>query len=225
MLAAGQQTSPPANAALDQLCRTYWPPLFAYARRQGHGPHDAQDLTQGFFAYVLEKRYMELADRQKGKFRSFLLLAFKYFLGDERDRANAVKRGGGQVVLSLDEQMAEDMLPLAAGSDLSPEKEFEKNWAITLLRQALARLREESERAGKGPIFNKLKPFLEGEAKSGDYASVAAQLGMSPNGVAVGVHRLRQRYRELVRSEIAQTVATPEELEDEYRHLFSALAQ
>ncbi len=223
VLAAGKESSPPANAALEQLCRTYWPPLYAYVRRRGYTAHDAQDLTQGFFAVLLEKNYVGLASRDKGRFRSFLLAALNHFLGDEADRTNAAKRGGGTPHISLDEQVGEDLVSFEPASDLTPEKEFQKNWVITLLRQGLERLHEESRASGKDTIFEALKPFLEGEASSGEYAGVAVQLGMTANGVAVAVHRLRLRYRELVRAEIAQTVATPEDLEDEIRHLFAAL--
>lgn len=223
VLAAGKASSPPADAALEQLCRKYWLPLYAYVRRRGYSHHDAQDLTQGFFAVLLEKNYLGLASRDKGRFRSFLLTALNHFLGDEADRAHAAKRGGGVTIISLDEQVGEDLLSIEPSSELAPEKEFQKNWAITLLRQGLERLREESRASGKAGIFDTLKPFLEGEASSGEYGAVAVPLGMTANGVAVAVHRLRQRYRELVRAEIAQTVATPEELEDEIRHLFAAL--
>ena len=221
---AAGETSSASHAALEQLCRVYWPPLYAYIRRQGYPVHDAQDLVQGFFALLLEKNFVGMADREKGKFRSFLLTALNRFLNGERDRTNAAKRGGGKVLISLDEQTGEGLLVLEPASDSTPEKEFEKNWAITLLRQALARLREESLAAGKAAVFDQLKPFLEGEARSGQYAAAAARLRMSVNGVAVTVHRLRQRYRELVRAEIANTVAGPEELEDELQHLFAALS-
>src|SRR5947208_12240797 len=225
VLAAGESASPEAEAALQKLCRTYWYPLYAYVRRRGHSPHDAQDLTQGFFARLLEKNWVGAADREKGKFRSFLLSVLNHYLGDERDRANAAKRGGGQVLISLDEQTAENLLSQEPASYLSPEKEFEKRWAAALLQQAMTRLREEFETAGKGRTFDQLKLFLEGEASSGDYGAMAAGLGMSANAIAVAVHRLRQRYRELVRIEVANTVGSPDEVEEEMRHLFSVLAQ
>jgi RNA polymerase sigma-70 factor (ECF subfamily) len=224
VLAAGQTASPQAEAALEKLCGAYWYPLYAYVRRQGHSPHDAQDLTQGFFAVLLEKNYVELADRAKGKFRSFLLTALNHFLGDHRDRANALKRGGGKVIISLEEQTAEGRWSLEPATDLSPEKEYEKLWAVTVLQQALIHLRDEADKAGRDELFEELKSFLEGEARPGDYAAVGAKLGMTANSVAVAVHRLRQRYRELVRAEIANTVASAEEIEDELRHLFAVLA-
>ncbi len=224
MLAAGQSGSAEADAALEKLCRTYWQPLYLYIRRQGHNPADAQDLTQGFFCALCEKNYAGMADREKGRFRSFLLAILNRFLGDARDRTNAIKRGGGKTFISLDEQTGEELPALEPASDLTPEKEFQRNWAITLLRQALTALREESSATGKGAIFEELKPFLEGEARPGEYTAAGARLGMTANSVAVTVHRLRQRYRELVRAEIANTVAAPEEVDDELRHLFSVLS-
>ena len=224
ILTAGQNESQEADAALEKLCRTYWYPLYAFIRRQGHSPHDAQDLTQGFFALLLEKDFVTLADREKGKFRSFLLTALNHYLGDQRDRANAIKRGGGKVMVSLEEQTAEGRWSQEPATNLSPEMEYEKLWAVTVLQQALIHLRDESDKAGRDQTFEELKPFLEGEARPGDYAAVAAKLGMTANSVAVAVHRLRQRYRELVRAEIAHTVASAEEIEEELRHLFAVLA-
>src|SRR5713101_2250946 len=150
VLAASQTESPQAEAALEKLCRTYWYPLYAYVRRQGHSPHDAQDLTQGFFARLLEKNWVGAADREKGKFRSFLLSLLNHYLTDERDRANAAKRGGGKVMISLDEQTAEKLFSGEPASCLSPEREFERRWATALLQQAMTRLREEFETTGKG---------------------------------------------------------------------------
>lgn len=223
-MTAGENGSPQAEAALEKLCRTYWYPLYAYVRRQGHGPHDAQDLTQGFFARLLEKNYLGAVEREKGKFRSFLLAALNHFLANERDRVNAAKRGGGKALVSLDDT-AENLFSLEPVSNLSPEMTFEKRWATTLLEQAFTRVREEFVAAGKAPMFDRLKIFLADEANPGDYAAVAAELGLTANTVAVSVHRLRQRYRELVRSEIANTVASPNEIEDEMRHLFTVLGQ
>jgi len=225
VLAAGESASPEAEAALEKLCRTYWYPLYAYVRRCGHSPHDAQDLTQGFFARLLEKNWVGAADREKGRFRSFLLSLLNHYLGDERDRANAAKRGGGKVLISLDEQTAENLFSQEPASWLPPQMEFERRWAAALLKQAMTRLREEFETTGKGRTFDQLKLFLEGEASSGDYAAMAAGLGMSANAIAVSVHRLRQRYRQLVRIEVANTVGSPDEVEEEMRHLFSVLAQ
>jgi RNA polymerase sigma-70 factor (ECF subfamily) len=225
ILTAGRSDSPQAEAALEKLCRTYWYPLYAYVRRQGFAADDAQDLTQEFFARLLEKNYLGSVERQKGKFRSFLLASLNHFLSNERDRARAAKRGGGKAPISLDELAAEDLFSQEPVSTLSPEKSFEKRWAITLLDQALARVREESESSGKGRLFDRLKVFLAGEAGPRDYAAVAPDLGMTPNAIAVTVHRMRNSYREMVRREIANTVSSPDEIEDEMRHLFSALAE
>ena len=224
VLTARQGASPEADAALERLCRAYWYPLYAYVR-QGHSPHDAQDLTQEFFARLLEKNYLASVDREKGKFRSFLLASLNHFLANERDRANAAKRGGGRVLISLDETVAEDLYRLEPSSNLSPEKDFEKRWAVALLDQAFVKVRDEFVAAGKGQIFERLKMFLADATGCGDYAALTAELGMSANAIAVVVRRMRQRYRELVRAEIANTVASPDEIDDEMGHLFAVLAQ
>jgi RNA polymerase sigma-70 factor (ECF subfamily) len=223
VLAARGSKSAEAEVALEQLCRVYWYPLYAYVRRQGNSPHDAQDLTQEFFARLLEKNYLNSVEREKGKFRSFLLASLNHFLSNQRDRAAAAKRGGGQTPISLDERTAEERYSLEPATTVSPEDAFEKRWAITLLEQALERVRAEFVANGKGELFEHLKTFLAEGTGSGESKSVAAQLGMTPNGVAVAVHRLRKTYREAVRAEIAQTVASPDQIEDEMRHLFAAL--
>jgi DNA-directed RNA polymerase specialized sigma24 family protein len=224
VLAAGQDSSAEAAAALESLCRTYWYPLYAYVRRQGYSPHDAQDLTQEFFARLLDKKYLASVEREKGKFRSFLLASLNHFLANERDRMNAAKRGGGKVPISLDETVAEGLYREEPASNLSPEKDFEKRWAIALLDQAFAKVRNEFVIAGKGRIFERLKMFLADGTGSGDYAALTVELGMSANTIAAAVRRMRQRYRELVRAEIANTVASPKEIEDEMHHLFAVLA-
>jgi RNA polymerase sigma-70 factor (ECF subfamily) len=215
---------PEAGVALEKLCRTYWPPLYSFARRQGHQPHDAQDLTQEFFARLLEKDYLASVERERGKFRSFLLAAFKHFLSHQRERANAAKRGGGHQFLSLDETVAEAAYSLDSGRQSSPEAAFERHWAITLLEKAFARVREDFVAAGKEPMFDHLKPFLEG-ATAGDYAAVAAKLNLTTNAIAVAAHRLRQKFRDAVRLEVANTVSSPDQIEEEMRHLFAALKQ
>ncbi len=223
VLAARQNSSPAGGAALEQLCRTYWYPLYAYIRRQGYSPDDAQDLTQGFFARLLERNYLASVGPEKGKFRSFLLASLNHFLCDEHDRANAAKRGGGELPISL--EMAENLLAAEPTSGLPPDKEFEKRWATVLLQETFGRLKAEFEQSGRGATFERLKPFLEQGVGRGAYLEVADELKMSANAVAAAVRRLRQRYRELVRAEIANTVATPEEVEEELRYLFAVLAQ
>jgi len=223
LAAAGQSGSPESAAALERLCRTYWYPLYAYVRRQGHGHHDAQDSIQEFFARFLEKNYLGAVGREKGKFRSFLLAALNHFLGDERDRENAAKRGGGKIPISLDEENAESLYLLDQGSAAPPELVFEQRWAITVLEQGFSRLRDEFVVAGKADYFEQLKSFLTEGANAGDYARAGARLQMTGGAVAVAVHRLRQRYGELVRAEVANTVASPDEIEDEMRHLFAVL--
>jgi RNA polymerase sigma-70 factor (ECF subfamily) len=224
VLMAGRGPAPGADAALERLCRTYWYPLYAYVRRRGNGPEDAQDLTQEFFARLLERNYLGEVGPEKGKFRSFLLAALNHFLANEYDRARALKRGGGKAPISLDAETAEGLFLLEPATNLTPEKIFEKRWATTLLDQAFRRLRDDYTRTGKEEMFSELKAFLTEGAASGDYAPVAARLRIPPGAVAVAVHRLRQRYRELVRAEVADTVASPGEMEAEMRHLFAVLA-
>jgi len=215
--------SPQATDALEKLCRTYWLPLYSYIRRQGYGPHDAQDFTQGFFARLLRANSFADVSRDKGKFRSFLLAALNHFLSDERDRARAEKRGGGQPVISLDETEAEQRYLQLPVMDLTPEKVFDRRWALTVLEQALERVREEYQSSGRQPLFEGLRGFLSAEAGPGDYNALAPKLGMSPGAVGVAVHRLRQRYRECIRLELGQTVASPADLDDEMNYLFAAI--
>jgi RNA polymerase sigma-70 factor (ECF subfamily) len=223
VVAAGQGDSPEAKAALATLCEIYWYPLYAYVRRHGHGPDEAQDLTQEFFARLLEKDYLQDADRQRGKFRSFLLTAFKHFLSKERDRANALKRGGGRPTLSLDLQAGEQRYRREPADHVTPETIYERRWALTLLDQVIARLRQEFAAAGKGPFFERLKVFLTGEKGPEPYARLAADLDMTEGALKVAIHRMRRRYRELLHAEIGQTVDTPAEVEEELRHLFEAI--
>ena len=215
--------SPDALDALEKLCRAYWYPLYAYARRNGSSPHDAQDLTQGFFAQLLEKNYLAQVGREKGRFRSFMLAAFKHFLSDQHDRATAAKRGGNQKIISLDDD-AEDRYGHEPATDLSPEKVFERQWALTLLERALTRLREEFTVKDKAETFEAIKEFLNGEAEAGGYEQAAQQLGIATGTLTVMVHRLRKRYRELVRGEIAQTVQSASEVDEEMRQLLAAMS-
>jgi RNA polymerase sigma factor (sigma-70 family) len=223
VVAAAQRDAPDSEAALASLCELYWYPLYAYARRRLPTIEDAQDLTQDFFVRLQERDYLQQADRQRGRFRSFLLTAFNHFLANERERANARKRGGGRKPLPLDFQSGESRFQREPSHDATAEALYERGWALTLLQQALARLREEQTRAGKALLFESLKETLTGEDTTRPYAEVAAELGLSTEAIKVTVHRLRRRYGELLRAEIAQTVTTTEEIEDELRDLFAAV--
>jgi len=223
VLLAGQNDSPQAAEALEKLCRTYWYPLYAYVRRKGHNAADAQDLTQGFFYHLLKKNYLARADPGKGRFRDFLLTGLRHFLINEWDRAQAQKAGAGQIPISLDAKTAETWYGQEPATETTPETLYEKRWALTLLEQALTRLRDEQVAEGKGRQFELLKPFLSSGTKGGAYDRVAKELGTTRNAVAMAVTRLRKRYRELVQEEIAHTVAKPEEVEEERRWLFKVL--
>jgi RNA polymerase sigma-70 factor (ECF subfamily) len=222
--AAGNRDSPESAEALATLCRLYWYPIYAYARRRLPMPEDAQDLTQEFFARLLEKEYLRQADPQRGRFRSFLLTAFKHFLAKERERANAQKRGGGRSPFPLDFQMGEHRYQREPSHTATAELLYERRWALTLLEQALAWLREELTQAGKARVFEALKATLTGEDVARPYAELAAELNLSAAAVKVTVHRLRRRYAELLRAAINQTVTTDAEIEDELRNLFAAVA-
>jgi RNA polymerase sigma factor (sigma-70 family) len=224
VLSAGDQPSPQATDALEKLCRAYWPPIYAFVRRQGHGSHDAQDLTQEFFARLLEKKTLAVADPARGRFRSFLLSSLKHFLANEWDKARAQKRGGGQNLIPMNVATIETSCGIEPADPATADKAFERRWALTLLDQVLQRLRAEYVRDGKENLFEQLKPTLTEVSRSVRYAEIAARLGTSEGAVKVAVHRLRQRYREVLRAEIADTVANPGEVEDEIRSLFAALA-
>jgi len=225
VLAAKQGDASTAAAALENLCRNYWYPLYAFLRREGRSPHDAQDLTQEFFARLLRRDFLKNIGPQKGKFRSFLMASLKHFLCDEWDKARAEKRGGGQTFISLDDHNAEELYLLEPDGSASAEQIFEQRWALTLLAKALAGLREEFATAGKGGEFERLKVFLSTPTSDGAYDGVAADLGWAVDAVGVKVHRLRQRYGELIRAEIAQTVADPADIEVELRHVFDAVGR
>jgi RNA polymerase sigma factor (sigma-70 family) len=225
VLAARDGDSARARAALEALCRAYWYPLYAFVRRMGQSPPDAEDSVQGFFALCLEKNYLAAAEEAKGRFRSFLLLALKRFLAKERDKSRARKRGGGQKPIALDGLTAEQRYALEPAEYLSADKLFERRWALTLLEQVLSRLRHEHAAAGQREAFEQLKEFLLAGGRGTPYAELAARLGTSEGAVKVAVHRLRQRYRELLQEEIAHTVASPEEAEQERRYLLSVLSR
>jgi RNA polymerase sigma factor (sigma-70 family) len=224
VLTAGRGSSPQADVALEELCRTYWYPLYAFARRQGHSHEDAQDLTQGFFARLLEKNYLEGVTSDKGKFRSFLLMAVKRFMANEWDRANRQKRGGGVAPLSLDWQDAHTRYQINPADNVSPDKLFDRAWAVTLLERVITRLRDENSGEGKAKLYEQLKPFLMVGKGDIPYAQAAAALGLTEGAVRVAVHRFRRRYRELLREEIMQTLSDPAQADEEMQALFSALA-
>jgi RNA polymerase sigma-70 factor (ECF subfamily) len=223
VLTARDEQSPHAAAALERLCRCYWPPIYAFIRRRGHGPYDAQDLTQEFFSRLLVKGYLEAADASKGRFRTLLLTAVTRFLVNERERALAQKRGGGAVHFSIEAEAEEGGAFTNPADPATPETIYERRWAETVLAAVLSRLRAEFEIAGELARFEVLKPFLAAEKNPPSGAAVAAQLGVSESTVYSAAHRLRRRYGELLREEIAQTVARPEEIEEELRYLARVL--
>jgi RNA polymerase sigma-70 factor (ECF subfamily) len=224
VLAAGAEGSSRAAEAMEQLCRAYWYPLYAFVRQHGRTPHDAQDLTQEFFAELLRRRDLSAVGREKGKFRSFLLASLQHFLANERKKATRLKRGGGKIVVSIDAAAAENRYAGELSHDLAADKLFERRWAMALLEQAIEQLRQEFVKAGKLPLFERLKIYLTGDKNGPPYAQVAASLGLSEAAVKMAVSRLRRRYREVLRGQIGQTVASADEIEDEIRHLFTALA-
>ena len=224
MLAARDAASPEADAALAELCRTYWYPLYAFVRRKGHSPHDAQDLTQAFFARLLEKNYVAQADRERGRFRTYLLAALTHFLTDEWDKARRLKRGGDREIISFDAASAEERYRLEPIDQLDAAKLYERRWVTTLFDKVLARLEQEFRDSGKGELFDQLKGSLLAEERGLSYAQVGARLSLTESAVKQAVHRMRRRYRELFREEIAQTVAGPGEVEYELKHLFAVLS-
>jgi RNA polymerase sigma factor (sigma-70 family) len=224
VLAAGRSDSTRAVAAMENLFKTYWYPLYAFVRRLGHSPQDAEDLVQSFFTRCLRKNYWVSADRNKGRFRSFLLIVLKRFLANEWDKARALKRGGGENPLALDSLTAEERYALEPADVLSPDKLYDRRWALTLLEHVLGRLEKEQQQSGNGAAFAELKPFLTGQG--GDsYTQVAERLGSNDGAVKVTVHRLRKRYRALLEEEIANTVSSPEEVQEERRFLLSVVSQ
>lgn len=223
VLAASIDPGMDARNALEQLCQIYWRPVYAFIRRRGYDPDRAQDLTQGFFALLLQKNYLRDADRQRGRFRSFLLTAVKHFLANEWDRNNALKRGGGRTIISIDPLEAEAWYGPAAIDHATPEAVFERRWAVSLLDHVMAALRAEFAAAGKSEEFNGLVVLLHRDPDAVSYEALADKLGVSPGALRVSAYRLRQRYRKLLRSEIAETVSTSEETDDEIRFLMSVV--
>jgi RNA polymerase sigma-70 factor (ECF subfamily) len=225
VLAVGRKSQPDADRALAALCQTYWYPLYAYARRQTADVHDAQDVIQSFFARLLEKDLLAVAHPERGRFRSFLLTALKHFLLNEWAKDGAQKRGGGRVALSLDFDSGESRYHLEPAHDLAADKLYERQWALTLLDRVLGLLRTEYSAAGKEALFLRLKDFIGAARGEAWYREAAGDLGITEGAARVAAHRLRQRYREILRAELAQTVADPAELDDEIRHLFAALGK
>ncbi len=221
IVAANQPGTVSQDEALAVLCRSYWLPVYAYVRRRGHSPEDAQDLTQEFFARLLAKEWLAGIEPRVSRFRSFLLTAVSRFLANEYDRATAAKRGGG--VLALNLEQAEFLCRAQWASSESPERAYDRRWALAVLDQALSRLRGETTANGKARQFDSLSAFLSREAEAGEYAPLGIELGISVGAVGVAVHRLRQRYRELVRREIASTLSDPNQVDEEMRHLLAAL--
>jgi RNA polymerase sigma factor (sigma-70 family) len=225
VLSARGQDPARSDQALETLCRTYWYPLYAYVRRQGHSSHDAQDLTQEFFTRLLHADYLKSVEREKGRFRTFLLVALKRFLANEWDRARAQKRGGGQALVSLDTSDGETRYQVEPAARLDADKIYDRRWALTLLDETMARLRKEFSEAGRAGEFERLKVTLTADKGTLDYAALAKELGQSEGTLRVAIHRLRKRFREVFRESIAHTVSSPEEVEGEVRHLLSALSE
>lgn len=225
VLQAGGPNSAGSAAALEQLCRIYWYPLYSYARRSGLPAHDAEDLTQSFFAFLLEKDAIARADPSRGRFRTFLLAVFKNFHANERAHRSAAKRGGGKPLLSFEELQAEHSYQEEPKNHLSPERLYDQKWALSLLDQVIQNLRREYATLGKGPLFDVLRGVVWGQAPDeASYAALARRAGLTEGAFKVAVHRLRTRFREALRQEVAQTVGRPEEIDDELRHLLSVVS-
>jgi RNA polymerase sigma factor (sigma-70 family) len=224
LVAAAGQDDSAARQALAELCERYWYPLYAYVRRRTPDVHEAQDLTQAFFAHLLDRKAVAVADRERGRFRSFLLASLRNFLANEHERAAAAKRGGGRPVVSLDFDEGESRLKLEPVDELTPERLFERQWTLTLLDDVVRRLEAELTSAGKGDQFRVLKPFLAGPSNDQPYGSAAAELGMTEEAVRQAVHRLRKRYRELLRAAVAETLDASEDVDDEIQRLIASLS-
>jgi RNA polymerase sigma factor (sigma-70 family) len=224
VLTARNGESPRAGEALEQLCRTYWPPLYSFIRRDGYDETEAKDLTQEFFLRLIERDYLQHLKHQRGRFRSFILTFVKHFLQEERGRAAAQKRGGGKVFVPFDPTDEASPYLDEPVDSLSPDQVFERRWAQTIFQVALHRLRDEYVESGRGPFFDVMKDFQPREAGAPSYARIAAEFGMTEAAVKSAVHRLRQRHREILREEIAHTVANPAEIDEEIRHLREVLS-
>ena len=218
-----QGESPAAQEALEKLCRTYWRPVYSFLRRQGARPEEAEDLTQGFFALLLERRNFDAVRKEKGRLRSYLLTSLKHFLVSEHRRAVTMKRGKGQQLVPLEELTALERAEIEPADHLSADRLYERRWALTLMEQVLRRLRDEYARAGNAELFDLLKQLLPDEPGAPSRAEIAAQLGMTENAVRQALHRFRQRYQLLLREEISHTIAIASDVEDELRHLIAVL--
>ncbi len=218
-----QGESPAAEEALEKLCRMYWRPIYSFVRRQGVAPEEAEDLTQGFFAQLLERGSLSAVRKEKGRLRSYLLGALKYFLTDEQRRAMAIKRGKGQRLIPLEELRSENRVEMEPADPVTAEMIYERRWALTVLEQVLDRLKNEYRTAGNAALFDSLKQLLPDEPGSPSQAEIAAHLGMTENALRQAFYRFRQRYQSLLREEIAHTVATPGDIEDELRHLIAVV--
>jgi RNA polymerase sigma-70 factor (ECF subfamily) len=225
VLAAAVSPTPDSRQALATLCQTYWHPVYAFIRRNGYDRNQSEDLTQGFFALLLEKNYLVEADRLRGKFRSFLLTAVKHFLANEWDREHAQKRGGTQAPVSIDLVEAEGWYVPAAVEEATPESLFERRWAVSLLERVLARLRAEFAAAGKADQFQSLSAFLDQDSEDTRYRELADSMHMSAGALRMAIHRMRRKYRRLLREEISETVCTPKDIDEEIRFLFSTLSE
>jgi RNA polymerase sigma factor (sigma-70 family) len=223
VILAGTNGDGASSAALERLCTSYWHPLYGYARRRGYDPHEAQDLTQEFFAQLLQRRFLDSVDREKGKFRAFLLASMNNFLANQWDRSQRLKRGGGTTILSLDDDQAEERFRMEPVEGITPEKIFERRWAETVLEQVMEKVRSELEASGNGERFTLFKDFLVRDPGAASYSELAERLGMSVSATTSAIHRLRGRFRQLFREEIAQTVASPDEVDEEIRCLIAAL--
>jgi RNA polymerase sigma factor (sigma-70 family) len=219
-----QGDSPAAQQALEKLCRIYWRPIYSFVRRQGIGPEEAEDLTQGFFALLLEREDLNTVRKEKGRLRSYLIASLKNFLTDESRHAMAIKRGKGQRLIPLEELGVDERIQMEPPALVTAEQIYEHRWASTLLEHVLSRLKDQYQAAGNAALFDSLKQLLPDEPGAPSQADVAAQLGMTENAVRQAFHRFRRRYQLLLREEIAHTVATPSDIEDELRHLISVVA-
>jgi DNA-directed RNA polymerase specialized sigma24 family protein len=218
-----QSESPAAQGALEKLCRVYWRPIYSFMRLQGIGPEEAEDVTQAFFVDLLEHKSLTAVRKEKGRFRSYLLGALKYFLADERRRAMAIKRGKGQRLIPLEELSADERTEMEPTDPVTAEQIYERRWASTVLEHVLGLLKSEYVAAGNAALFDSLKQLLPDEPGSPSQADIAGQLGMTANAVRQAFHRFRQRYQLLLREEIAHTVANPADIEDELRHLITVV--